>query len=89
MWAAAWLYRATKSPNYWNYVVDNVKHLRKVLVRNIDGVIYSGGSFAEFGWDTKHAGINILVSKVIDKFLFGAFVPSDSYILSSLNLICL
>ncbi|KAG8652815.1 endoglucanase 4 [Manihot esculenta] len=65
VWAAAWLYRATKSPNYWNYVVDNVKHLRKVLVRNIDGVIYSGGSFAEFGWDTKHAGINILVSKML------------------------
>lgn len=59
-----WLFKATKAPNYWNYVVENISKLEKIVVKNADGVSYSGGSIAEFGWDTKHAGINILVSKV-------------------------
>ncbi|KAF2315758.1 hypothetical protein GH714_040295 [Hevea brasiliensis] len=77
VWGAAWLYRATKAPNYWNYVVDNAKHLSKILVRNIDGVTYSGGSFAEFGWDAKHAGINVLVSQV--DYILGSNPLNMSY----------
>ncbi|XP_057988651.1 endoglucanase 8 isoform X2 [Hevea brasiliensis] len=79
VWGAAWLYRATKAPNYRNYVVDNAKHLSKILVRNIDGATYSGGSFAEFGWDAKHAGINVLVSQVsIHVYIWSSypFIPN-------------
>ncbi|KAG7017092.1 Endoglucanase 4, partial [Cucurbita argyrosperma subsp. argyrosperma] len=51
IWGAAWLFKATKAANYWNYITKN-------------GIqSYSDGSFAEFGWDTKHAGINVLISK--------------------------
>lgn len=64
LWGAAWLFRATEASNYWNYVVDNIHNLENSIVKNINGVPYTGGSYAEFGWDTKHAGINILVSKV-------------------------
>ena len=46
------MFKATKAANYWNYITKN-------------GIqSYSDGSFAEFGWDTKHAGINVLISKV-------------------------
>ncbi|GKV17603.1 hypothetical protein SLEP1_g28083 [Rubroshorea leprosula] len=58
VWGAAWLFRATKAAYYWNYVLQNINNLE----RNI-GASYSSGSFAEFGWDTKHAGINVLISK--------------------------
>jgi len=64
IWGAAWLYRATKAPNYWSYVVQNISNLEKNVAKHTDRVGYGGGSFAEFGWDTKNAGINILVSKV-------------------------
>ncbi|GMP69953.1 hypothetical protein CsSME_00029020 [Camellia sinensis var. sinensis] len=57
IWAAAWLHKATKATYYWNYVTRNVHSLDSV--------------FAEFGWDAKHAGINILLSKfVLDSSLF-------------------
>ncbi|KAK9292398.1 hypothetical protein L1049_020365 [Liquidambar formosana] len=65
IWAAAWLYKATNSPYYWNYVLENIHYLENSVITNIDGTPYVGGSFAEFGWDTKHAGINILVSKLV------------------------
>ncbi|KAH9616476.1 hypothetical protein KSS87_000584 [Heliosperma pusillum] len=55
IWAAAWLYRASKLPFYSNYVLNNFHKLEPP---------YSGGSFAEFGWDTKHAGIYVLISKM-------------------------
>ena len=44
--------------------MTNIHNLNSVIVKDIDGVSYLDGSFAEFGWDSKHAGINILVSKV-------------------------
>ncbi|KAI8005854.1 Endoglucanase 4 [Camellia lanceoleosa] len=57
IWAAAWLHKATKANYYWNYVTQNIHSLDSV--------------FAEFGWDAKHAGINILPSKfVLDSSLF-------------------
>lgn len=69
IWGASWLYKATKDPNYWNYVKNNINSLESnVVIRNVNGnpVASVGGSFAEFGWDAKHAGINILVSQVIN-----------------------
>ncbi|KAK8626818.1 hypothetical protein V6N13_134448 [Hibiscus sabdariffa] len=56
VWAAVWLMRATRSPYYWNYVLANIQNLDKT------------SSFAEFGWDAKHAGINVLVSRASNRF---------------------
>ncbi|KAM1054393.1 hypothetical protein ACFX2I_001742 [Malus domestica] len=61
IWGAAWLFKATKQINYWNYVLQNMPKLDS---GNTNGVSWVGGSFAEFGWDSKHAGINVLVSKL-------------------------
>lgn len=54
VWGATWLYKATNTPDYWNYVRNNIV-----------------GDITEFGWDSKHAGINVLVSqvKLLDQFL--------------------
>ncbi|KAJ0099802.1 hypothetical protein Patl1_19904 [Pistacia atlantica] len=49
LWGAAWLYRATLIPDYWNYVVKNA---------------YNLGNYNEFGWDNKNAGINVLVTRL-------------------------
>ncbi|XP_062153698.1 endoglucanase 8-like isoform X1 [Alnus glutinosa] len=51
IWGAAWLFKATREPKYGNYVVENIHILGNSI------------GYAEFGWDTKHAGINVLVSK--------------------------
>ncbi|CAN1842113.1 Endoglucanase 4 [Linum perenne] len=50
VWAAAWMFKATKSAYYWSYVIKNTGELDK------------SGTFGEFGWDTKTAGINVLVA---------------------------
>ncbi|XP_058744261.1 endoglucanase 8-like [Vicia villosa] len=50
VWGAAWLLRATKIPNYWNYIKQNIHNVK---------------NFGEFGWDSKDAGINVLVSKLL------------------------
>eukprot|EP00257_Ricinus_communis_P027745 XP_025015159.1 endoglucanase 4 [Ricinus communis] len=88
IWGAAWLYKATKDPNYWNYVVNNIKDLENAVVKNIDGVSYSGGSFAEFGWDAKHAGINVLVSRLLKSAKASSldpFIPNaDKFVCSVL-----
>ncbi|XAR71804.1 Cellulase [Bertholletia excelsa] len=49
IWAAAWLHKATKAPQYWDYVINNIHKIE--------------ATFSEFGWDAKHAGINVLASK--------------------------
>ncbi|OMO85840.1 Glycoside hydrolase, family 9 [Corchorus capsularis] len=54
VWGAVWLFRATKAPYYWNYIQANVQNLEK------------SGSVLEFGWDSKHAGINVLVPKLMN-----------------------
>jgi hypothetical protein len=67
IWGAAWLYKASNDQNYWNFVKSNIQSLESsFVVRNIKGfkVLANGGSFGEFGWDAKHAGINVLVSQV-------------------------
>ncbi|CAL0303004.1 unnamed protein product [Lupinus luteus] len=48
VWAAAWLLKATKLHYYQDNVNNNI-----VNVKNI----------GEFGWDTKDAGINVLLTK--------------------------
>ncbi|XP_043718085.1 endoglucanase 4-like [Telopea speciosissima] len=64
LWGAAWLYKASNSQYYWNYVLNNIHNLETTVVQNKD-YAYGGGRFAEFGWDTKDAGLNILVSKLV------------------------
>jgi endoglucanase len=65
LWGAAWLYKATNEDGYyWNYLRENINSLEPIVVRNINGNTFVGASFAEFGWDAKHAGINVLASKV-------------------------
>ncbi|MED6220256.1 hypothetical protein PIB30_043213 [Stylosanthes scabra] len=50
VWAAAWLFKATKNPYYWKYINDNIHNVK---------------NFGEFGWDSKDAGINVLLSKLM------------------------
>lgn len=52
LWGAAWLRRASKEGTYLDYIQNNGKTLG------------AEDSTNEFGWDNKHAGINVLVSKV-------------------------
>lgn len=77
IWGAAWLYKATRKPSYWNYVKQNINSMNlesTVVLRNVEGqaFAYNGGDVTEFGWDAKHAGINILVSQV-SYFIFFSF----------------
>ncbi|KAL2936379.1 Endoglucanase 8 [Bienertia sinuspersici] len=53
LWAAAWLHKATRRREYREYIVKN-----EVILR-------AGDTINEFGWDNKHAGINILISKEV------------------------
>ncbi|XP_027908244.1 endoglucanase 17-like [Vigna unguiculata] len=51
LWGAAWLHKATKNPMYLNYI-------------KVNGQILGAAEFDNtFGWDNKHAGARILVSK--------------------------
>ncbi|KAK9076560.1 hypothetical protein SSX86_004894 [Deinandra increscens subsp. villosa] len=51
LWGAAWLHKATRSPKYLNYIQEN-------------GQTLGGGETDNtFGWDNKHAGARILLSK--------------------------
>ncbi|KAG0557318.1 hypothetical protein KC19_11G119800 [Ceratodon purpureus] len=49
LWAAAWLYRASNNTQFLQYVVDN-----STLSNDV----------CEFSWDNKHAGTQILLSKL-------------------------
>ncbi|CAH9121638.1 unnamed protein product [Cuscuta epithymum] len=51
LWGAAWLYKATKKDKYWEYVKQNINN------------ITTNGS--TFGWDSKHPGINVLISQYV------------------------
>lgn len=53
LWGAAWLRRATQDDTYLDYVGSNAHTLG------------ADDNINEFGWDNKHAGLNVLVSKVI------------------------
>ncbi|KAH0979185.1 hypothetical protein GBA52_006362 [Prunus armeniaca] len=43
VWGAAWLFKATKQPIYWNYVLQNINQLESsATVKYINGVSYLG-----------------------------------------------
>ncbi|KAH1227223.1 Endoglucanase 17 [Glycine max] len=51
LWGAAWLHKATRNPMYLNYI-------------KVNGQILGAAEFDNtFGWDNKHAGARILLSK--------------------------
>ncbi|CAH1434147.1 unnamed protein product [Lactuca virosa] len=51
LWGAAWLQKATRSPKYLNYIQANGQTLGAAETDNT------------FGWDNKHAGARVLLSK--------------------------
>uniref|UniRef100_A0A2N9ETW4 Endoglucanase n=1 Tax=Fagus sylvatica TaxID=28930 RepID=A0A2N9ETW4_FAGSY len=53
LWAAAWLHKASRRREYREYIAKN-----EVILR-------AGDTINEFGWDNKHAGINVLISKEV------------------------
>ncbi|KAL7118674.1 hypothetical protein ACP275_02G017400 [Erythranthe tilingii] len=53
LWGAAWLRRASQDDSYFNYLQNNGKTLG------------ADDNINEFGWDNKHAGLNVLVSKEV------------------------
>lgn len=52
LWGAAWLQKATKNLKYLNYIMINGQILGAAEYDNT------------FGWDNKHAGARILLTKV-------------------------
>ncbi|XP_057457016.1 endoglucanase 8-like [Lotus japonicus] len=70
VWGAAWLFKATKLPFYWNYIKQNIHNVK---------------NFGEFGWDSKDAGINVLVSKLLMSSSPNSFIlNADKFICSVL-----
>ncbi|KAL6215232.1 hypothetical protein ACLB2K_014663 [Fragaria x ananassa] len=70
-WAATWLYKATKRPEYLTYI-----HEEAITA-----------TVAEFSWDLKYAGAQILVSKMFfegDKTLENFKNQADSFICSNI-----
>ncbi|PIA50106.1 hypothetical protein AQUCO_01300682v1 [Aquilegia coerulea] len=53
IWAAVWLYMATKQQIYWNYIAKNIPLLNGEC---------NNCKIGEFGWDDKHAGIYVLIA---------------------------
>ncbi|KAM7255596.1 hypothetical protein ACFE04_008494 [Oxalis oulophora] len=65
VWGAAWLYKATNEKQYFDYVKNNIQEIENYMLEKkllLDSQENDGGGYAEFGWDSKHAGINVLVS---------------------------
>ncbi|KAI4318689.1 hypothetical protein MLD38_032363 [Melastoma candidum] len=73
LWGAAWLRRATKEDSYLNYIQNNGK------------ILGADENINEFGWDNKHAGLNVLVSK---EFLEGGIETLQSYKSSADSFMC-
>ncbi|KAF6150220.1 hypothetical protein GIB67_000094 [Kingdonia uniflora] len=53
LWGAAWLHKASRRREYREYIAKN------------EEVLGAGDTINEFGWDNKHAGINVLLSKEV------------------------
>ncbi|OAY30493.1 endoglucanase 8 isoform X3 [Manihot esculenta] len=62
LWGAAWLYKATNDGKYWDYILKNASNSASPFVYRRASVDSIGNNLSEFGWDSKEAGINILVS---------------------------
>ncbi|XP_027355311.1 endoglucanase 24-like isoform X2 [Abrus precatorius] len=73
LWGAAWLRRATEEENFLNYIQSNGKTFG--AEENIN----------EFGWDNKHAGLNVLVSKEVVE---GNVYSLESYKTSAESFLC-
>ena len=68
MWGAAWLHKATKNPMYLHYI-------------QVNGQILGAAEYDNtFGWDNKHVGARILLSKV----LFPSFFLFYSVLLANI-----
>ncbi|XP_022933062.1 endoglucanase 16-like [Cucurbita moschata] len=71
LWAATWLYIATRRPAYFKYITEESV----------------SGSVAEFSWDLKYAGAQILLSEIYFQGQKGLQMyknQADSYICSNL-----
>ncbi|CAL9759111.1 unnamed protein product [Musa acuminata subsp. burmannicoides] len=64
LWGAAWLRRASRNDSFLNYIQNNGKTLG------------ADDNINEFGWDNKHAGLNVLISK---EFMEGQVLSLESY----------
>nr|CAA67156.1 endo-1,4-beta-glucanase [Arabidopsis thaliana] len=53
LWGAAWLHKASRKRAYREFIVKN------------EVILKAGDTINEFGWDNKHAGINVLISKEV------------------------
>ncbi|PKA62733.1 Endoglucanase 17 [Apostasia shenzhenica] len=53
LWGAAWLHKATRRRKYREYIKSNAQ------------VLGASDAINEFGWDNKHAGVNVLISKEV------------------------
>ncbi|CAI0375085.1 unnamed protein product [Linum tenue] len=73
LWGAAWLRRASSDDTYLNYLQENGKTLG------------AEDNINEFGWDNKHAGLNVLVSKEV---LESSMVTLQSYKASADSFMC-
>ncbi|KAG6429194.1 hypothetical protein SASPL_107238 [Salvia splendens] len=77
LWGAAWLHRATRNPTYLSYIKANGQTLGADETDNT------------FGWDNKHVGARILISKVVFKaYLVQNVQPLHDYKSHADNFIC-
>ncbi|XP_047065186.1 endoglucanase 17-like [Lolium rigidum] len=72
LWGAAWLHKASRRRVYRDYIKKN------------EVALGASDSINEFGWDNKHAGINILISKEVlmgkDSFFTSFRENADDFI---------
>ncbi|XP_074338025.1 endoglucanase 24-like [Apium graveolens] len=73
LWGAAWLRRASQDGSYLSYIQNNGK------------TFGADDNINEFGWDNKHAGLNVLVSKEV---LEGNIYELQSYRASADSFMC-
>ncbi|KAL0334673.1 UNVERIFIED_CONTAM: Endoglucanase 24 [Sesamum radiatum] len=73
LWGAAWLRRASQDNSYLDYLQNNGKTLG------------ADDNINEFGWDNKHAGLNVLVSKEV---LVSSMYSLQSYRASADSFMC-
>ncbi|XP_008785806.1 endoglucanase 23-like [Phoenix dactylifera] len=73
LWGAAWLRRASQNDSFLDYIQDNGKTLG------------ADDNINEFGWDNKHAGLNVLVSK---EYMEGQILSLESYKESADSFMC-
>ncbi|KAE8698681.1 Endoglucanase 23 [Hibiscus syriacus] len=73
LWGAAWLRRASQDNSFLNYIEKNGKTLG------------ADDNINEFGWDNKHAGLNVLVSKEV---IEGNMYNLQSYKASADSFMC-